>query len=406
MNKKMIMMSCLDIWSMGEGQGAPSFYNTIKAYVDEGWDITLIQPTSKNRLNSIIDGCKMIKFDNTFLEKLCSIKKVSFFARIISAYYCTRKFYEIASKIIIKNNEKYIIYAYEVDSVLAGKKLSRHFDLPLITRFQGTTLKNCKDTWLNRLKRFPHFKALESESTIVIMTDDGTEGDKVLKRLGNKTKDIYFWKNGQAECYPNYINSEMRCDLRSKLNIPNTAPVLLTVSRLASWKRIDRAINCMPEVLIHFPNCKLVIVGDGEEYDNLKKIVEQHGIEDSVVFTGAVNQKDIWKYYDIADVFLSLYDLSNVGNPLMEAMRLGKAIITLDVGETCAVIQNEVNGILLHHEQFESIAPAIIRLLSDEKLKISLGHNAQEYAKRNFWSWNDRMNAELDVVNALREKWD
>ena len=118
------------------------------------------------------------------------------------------------------------------------------------------------------------------------------------------------------------------------------------------------------------------------------------------------NQKDVWKYYAFADIFLSLYDLSNVGNPLMDAMRHGKAIITIDVGDTKTVIQNEVNGILIPRSQSNNIAPAIISLLSDKELRNSLGCNAQDYAKRNFWSWNNRMSAELDVVNALREGWD
>ncbi|TEB08214.1 hypothetical protein Psch_01769 [Pelotomaculum schinkii] len=196
MNKKMIMMSYLDIWSIGEGQGAPSFYNTVKAYVDNGWDITLIQPTSTMRPSCNVEGCKMIKFNNTFLEKLCSIKKVSFIARIISAHYCTFKFYNLACKLLKKSVSECVIYAYEVHAVQAGKNLSKKFGLPLITRFQGTVLKEYENTWLNRLKMYPHFHALEQKSDMIIMTDDGTEGDKVLKGLGNPTKNIYFWKNG------------------------------------------------------------------------------------------------------------------------------------------------------------------------------------------------------------------
>ena len=397
------MLSFLDIWSMGEGQGAPSFYNTIRAYINDGWDLTLIQPTSTKRPVFKVENCKTIKFNNSILEKLCTIKKVSFFARIISAYYCTIKFYNLAAKLLKRDTTGYVIYAYEVHGVQAGKKLSKKFGLPLISRFQGTVLKNYENTWLNRLKIYPHFNALEQESNLIIMTDDGTEGDKILKKLGNHTKNIYFWKNGQAEYDCNKSNPEIGYIIRDELRIPQMVPILLTVSRLASWKRIDRAINSMPDVIKHYPDCKLVIVGGGDEYENLKGLTEQYGIEESVIFTGPVEQKDVWKYFNCADVFLSLYDLSNLGNPLMEAMRHGKAIITIDVGQTFTVIENEVNGILLPINQSNNIAPAIIRLLSNEELRNSLGHNAKEYAKNNFWSWKDRMEAELSIVNALKK---
>ncbi|MFZ5974872.1 MAG: glycosyltransferase family 4 protein [Bacillota bacterium] len=284
---------------------------------------------------------------------------------------------------------------------MPGKKLSSKYHLPLITRFQGTILKDFKDTRLQRIRKFNHYKALELKSDMIIMTDDGTEGDKVLQRLGNKTEKIFFWKNGQ-DIPLNESFFDTRNAVRDQLEISRTAPVLLTVSRLQNWKRVDRAINAMPDVLKRFPDCKLVIVGGGEEYENLKSLAEKTGVQDSVIFTGPVEQKDVWKYYSCADIFLSLYDLSNLGNPLMEAMRYGKAIITLNIGETYKVIENEVNGILLKQEPFD-VSSAIVRLLTDKKLKNMLGENAKEYAKRNFWSWEERMKAEVDAVNALRE---
>lgn len=401
MDKRMIMMSNLDLWSIGEGKGAPSFYNTVKAYVDNGWDVTLIQPFSRYRKTYNVAGCSMVKFNHTVFDFFNRIPKVRFFARFIASPVLTSRFYKTAAKIINENKGGCVLYAYEVDAVMPGKKLSSKYHLPLITRFQGTILKDFKDTRLQRIRKFNHYKALELKSDMIIMTDDGTEGDKVLQRLGNKTEKIFFWKNGQ-DIPLNESFFDTRNAVRDQLEISRTAPVLLTVSRLQNWKRVDRAINAMPDVLKRFPDCKLVIVGGGEEYENLKSLAEKTGVQDSVIFTGPVEQKDVWKYYSCADIFLSLYDLSNLGNPLMEAMRYGKAIITLNIGETYKVIENEVNGILLKQEPFD-VSSAIVRLLTDKKLKNMLGENAKEYAKRNFWSWEERMKAEVDAVNALRE---
>ena len=404
MEKKIIIMSNLDIWSIGEGKGAPSFYNTIKAYVDDDWDVTLIQPKSRFRKDYQVEGCRIVKFNFFIFDLINQIPKVRFFFRFLASPCLTWLFYRTAKRVLAKKG-CCVLYAYEVDAVMAGKKLSRKFGYPLVTRFQGTILKDYANTQINRLKKHAHFLALEQKSDMIIMTDDGTQGDQVLKRLGNSTERVYFWKNGQTVYDHEEAQAGARARVRTQHGIPAAAPVLLTVSRLRHWKKVDRAINAMPQVLKFFPECRLVIVGDGDEYNRLVKLAENLGIMGSVVFAGAVEQERVWEYYCIADVFLSLYDLSNVGNPLMEAMRHGKAILTLDVGDTNMIIKDEKNGILLRQDQLDRVAEAVARLLSDSDLRQKIGNSAREYAREHFWTWDERMQAEINAVNAMRNEF-
>ena len=54
----------------------------------------------------------------------------------------------------------------------------------------------------------------------------------------------------------------------------------------------------------------------------------------------------IKNYFAVTDFFFSMYDLSNVGNPLLEAIRMNKIIFTLDNGDTTNWIKNEENGFI------------------------------------------------------------
>lgn len=399
--KNIIFLSFLDTWSMGEGKGAPSFYKTIEAYKKEGWNVVLITPKYKSGYIPNFKGVKIITFKPIFFS-LTKLRKIGFFGRILHSMQGNYMLYKLCKKALSDFRGEALVYAYEVNGVKAGYKLKEEFGLPFVTRFQGTILTNVKDTLINRLRKYPHFQALETKADLLIMTDDGTQGNKVLDKLNNQSSEIKFWKNGvdiDLESEDNKMIS------KKHLGLAPSDRVLMTVSRLASWKKVDRAIKALSVVIKQNKNVKLVIVGDGDEKHNLLSLTEKLGLASNVIFAGAVPQSEIRHYLDLADVFLSLYDLSNVGNPLLEAMTCGKPIITLNVGDTASIIKNGENGILLDLNELEMIPKYIIKLLNEPKLAKKLGDNAKDYARKNFWSWDERMQCEVKIVSDLYEKW-
>lgn len=237
------------------------------------------------------------------------------------------------------------------------------------------------------------------------MTDDGTHGDRVLKNLGNQSNTVKFWRNG-VDIARNHVEDVSKSrEIRRKCNLREEDRVLLTVSRLASWKRLDRAINAMPSLIKIDSRIHLVIVGDGAEKDKLMDLANQLGVKEHVFFVGAVEQSEVVDYMAIADIFLSLYDLSNVGNPLLEAMSCGKPIVTLDVGDTSSLIIDGKTGVLLNAEHLDTLPERIIQLIEDKKYAEELGANAREFADNEFWSWKDRMDAEISIVNTLYKEY-
>jgi glycosyltransferase involved in cell wall biosynthesis len=91
----------------------------------------------------------------------------------------------------------------------------------------------------------------------------------------------------------------------------------------------------------------------------------------SGAFEGAVQQQDVVRYLHAADVFLSLNDLSNVGNPLLEAMACGKPIVTVDSGTTGQLIHDGETGILLSTGEPEAVARAVTRATRSTASKVA-----------------------------------
>ncbi len=402
--KNIIFLSYLNLWSIGKNKGAPSFYKTIEGYVMNGWNVILINPKYDLGVTPKIEGVKNITFKPIFYP-LVKIKKIGFLGRILNSVQGNYMFYKLSKEVLMELNNQAVIYSYEVHGVKGGKKLKEKFNLPFVSRFQGTVLAPIKDNWINRLRKYPHFQALETAADITIMTDDGTQGDKVLRNLNNQSKQVLFWKNGVDISVKEQKDEMAIKKLREEFALSPSDEILMTVSRLASWKKVNRAIEALSFIIKERPNCKLIVVGDGDEKGSLIELTKKLNLTSHVIFAGAVPQTEVKNYLGLADIFLSLYDLSNVGNPLLEAMSCGKPIITLNVGDTALLIKNEVNGILLDIENLDRIPEYVNKILNDNQYAQELGNNAKSYAKEHFWSWNDRMNAELEVVNALWEKF-
>ncbi len=135
--------------------------------------------------------------------------------------------------------------------------------------------------------------------------------------------------------------------------------MLVTATRLARWKRVDRAVDAVALLRNEGIAARLLIVGDGEERTNLEEQVRDLGLQDLVTFVGPVPQPEVQRYLWAADVFLSTNELSNVGNPLLEAMIAGRCVLTLDEGDTRDLIRDGETGVLLHSGEPQVIADAL-----------------------------------------------
>ncbi|MFA7717369.1 MAG: glycosyltransferase [Candidatus Absconditabacterales bacterium] len=71
-----------------------------------------------------------------------------------------------------------------------------------------------------------------------------------------------------------------------------------------------------------------LIIGDGPERPSLEKLVHSLGLQDNIVFLGM--QKNIFKYLNVADVFLYASEVEGFPNVLIEAKEVGLPIITSD----------------------------------------------------------------------------
>ncbi len=427
---RILMICALDVWSLDQGKGAPTLERTLRAYGEAGHRIDAVLPdiganhfyrgraahgeapeSRPSIANVTFHTFHMPSLRDLPLPRLPdAVAKVDQKLRFAAAFPWLAA--KEAERLIRSAPQPYdLIYAYEVHAVLAARLLRRRgYRLPLVARYQGTVMHPALTDRLLYYRRYEEALALKTPADLHIMTDDGTQGNDVLARLNPASKGrVRFWRNGLDLDRLRPASAEQRAATRRDLAIPDDAFVMLTASRLATWKRVDRAIRALPNVRAWAPQAMLLVVGDGEERARLEALARELRVEASVRFAGAVPQADVMRYMHAADVFLAIADLSNVGNPLLEAMACGMCIVAVNAGDTRELIIDNKTGRLVDNSNRsgfvktleDRLADLLVSLAGDAPQRARLAAGAASYAGEHFWTWEQRMAAEVEAVAAL-----
>lgn len=392
-----LFISDLDVWSMGQGTGGPALSRILQAYVQAGWKVVFVTGSGRESRQEL-PGVHVVRFGARGLKRWFSIRRLGAVARAI--WWVIFQTTAIRLGLQLKHEYSFdVVYGYEIKGVPAARYLSRSWRIPLVTRFQGCIIPpSGPGVWKKYLKAWDHWLALRTPADLVIMTNDGTQGDQNLREVGADMSNVRFWMNGtdKDEFVEMPSRQRARADLRLKRK-----NVILMLSRLVWWKCVERGIKAMPSVLRTCPDTQLLIVGDGVERSRLERLANDLGIGNYVRFTGAVSRQEIKSFLAASDIFLSLNTLSNVGNPLLEAMLAGRCIVTLATGDTAQVVQHGATGVLLPEDGLSWLPDELIALLKNPARMADLGANARDYARRHFLTWNERTSMEITEVEEL-----
>ena len=168
-----------------------------------------------------------------------------------------------------------------------------------------------------------------------------------------------------------------RDNLRKNLSIPADEIVLIYVGRLTKIKRPDRLVNSFNLAAKLNNKIRLLIIGDGELRNDLKKLAGDLKVN----FLGW--RTDVYDLMNASDIAILTSDNEGMPITLIEAAHLGLPSISTEVGSVADVIINGKTGYLTPLDDSE-IAQRITQLASSVELRNEFGKAAKEYAKNNF----------------------
>jgi len=168
-------------------------------------------------------------------------------------------------------------------------------------------------------------------------------------------------------------------DLRKKYGLGDK--VVLYVGRIHESKGLGFLVRAVEDI-----DCQVLIVGrDGGYRKELESLAERLGIQDRIIFTGGVSEKDLISSYFASDVFVLPSQHEGFGIVVIEAMAAGLPVIVSDRGSLPYIVKDGVDGFVLKYGDVEELKKGMKKLLGDKDLGRKFGKEGGKSVKKYDW---------------------
>ena len=165
-------------------------------------------------------------------------------------------------------------------------------------------------------------------------------------------------------------------ETRRELGIGPTDPVVAIVAALRPEKNHELFLKVAKQVSQQFSNAKFLVIGDGPRRESLEGLARELDIADSVKFLGS--RSDVPRLLSASDVFA--LTSHNEANPvsILEAMSVGRPVVSTNVGSIREVVADGHNGFLVSAGNGEQLTTRVVSLLEDPLRCQEMGAAARE----------------------------
>lgn len=245
--------------------------------------------------------------------------------------------------------------------------LEKGTNLPVITTLHGTDI--------TLVGNHPAYKP-----AVEFSINHSDKVTAVSESLKQETFEFFNIKN-EIEVIPNFIDNEQftpcfNCDCRDKIS-DKTEKVIIHVSNLRKVKRIEDVIRIF-YLIQKEVNSKLIIVGEGPEWENASLLLKELGISHKVKNLGKVN--DLYNVLCSSDLFLLPSEKESFGLAALEAMAARVPVISSNAGGIPEVNIDGKTGFVLPVGDVENMAKKGIELLQNEQMLLEFKENAKQQA--------------------------
>ncbi|GFZ30580.1 glycosyl transferase [Clostridium zeae] len=289
---------------------------------------------------------------------------------------------------IIRWNPDIIHSQTEFSMMMVSKYISNKLDIPHIhtyhTMYEDYLCYLLGGKIINKNTSAKMIKMLLNSLDSIIAPTEKAKSSLVGYGIN---KPIYVIPTGiDLSIFKQQVSPEEKQEIMNMLKIKREDRIVAYIGRIGQEKNISEIISFMPKLMKKNRNIKLLIVGGGPYLDNLKNQVISENIEEKVIFTGMVNSNEVYKYYKIAEIFVTASTSETQGLTYLESLSSGCPVVCKYDPCIEGVIDQGKNGYTYKKEsEFEE---HIDRILKDDLLRNDMKKYAEikanEYSSRIF----------------------
>ncbi len=171
------------------------------------------------------------------------------------------------------------------------------------------------------------------------------------------------------------VNAEEKESLKKKLGIGPHTKVMCNVGRFSFSKAQRYTLQCFARLKQDFPDSKLILIGEGELWEECKQLAKSLNIAGDVLFEGY--QKHVPLYLSISHLFIFTSLREGLPRVIVEAALMKVPVAAFEVEGIREVIHHNSSGIIVAQYDEDGLYEWTKRILSDENL-------ADEFARAAF----------------------
>lgn len=299
------------------------------------------------------------------------------------------KAYFFARKLIQKNNYNLSHSFFTVPCGFISLLLKYNFNISYVVSLRGSDVPGYSDRF-EFLYKFikPLTRLIWKNSFGVIANSKG------LRELALKT-------NSKQEIGVIYNGINLSDFIPDPTKRPADKIIITTgASRVTARKGINYLIEAIKILAPKYPEIYLKIMGDGNEKENLEKLVKELGLEKSVEFIGRVPREETAPYYQEASVFVLPSFNEGMSNAMLEALSSGLPLLATDTGGTRELLDDGVNGFVIKMKDSQDLANKIEILVKNEDLRKKMAEASRKKAET--MSWGKVAKEYLDLYHRIK----
>ena len=268
---------------------------------------------------------------------------------------------------LCKQNEyAFINTHFAVPTGPLGVRISGKFKIPNMLSLHGGDI-------YDPTKKFsPHkWRILKTCIKYVL-----NHSDYVIAQSGNTKENAekYYPSKRKIRIIPlPYQEAVFDAVSREDLGLKESDIYLISVGRLVGRKGYDYLLHALAQMESH--DLKLIILGEGPEWENLQRIIKEKGLENRVMMPGFVSENRKMQYLNCADIYVLSSVHEGFGIVLQEAMQVGLPVVSTNNGGQNDLIKENENGVLVEPCSAAALRSGICRLLDNRVLMDQMKQN-------------------------------
>ena len=172
----------------------------------------------------------------------------------------------------------------------------------------------------------------------------------------------YIYRYNNIKNKIDYISNPITINQDTSYNVASKQ--IITVGKFLPIKGYDLLVDVASNVLTKNPEWKWIILGDGPEFNNIKKLLSERDLTNKVLLKGTVKNPDF--YYSQSSIFVLTSKNEGFGLVLLEAKIHKLPIVCFDIKTGVSeLVKDNINGYVIERYNTKLMAQKINDLIVD-----------------------------------------